>query len=140
MCTYIYIYIMHYLMYIISNPQTTGETVLVSEEPSLVSTETASRPPTCLSAQLAQKQRTCSECSKQRTCSRCSKRRIYLYVSDYFHLYMNGITKPPPRQNSSGDHLGPNIAKYFKKVLSTKIVHTSGICFENVRKQFQKYI
>ena len=53
-------------------------------------------------------------------------------MSDYFYLYMNDITKPPPRQKSSGDHLGPKFPKYFNKILSTKIVHTSGICFESV--------
>ena len=50
---------------------------------------------------------------------------------------MNGITKPPP---PSGDHLGPKIPKYFNKILSTRIIHTSGIVFEIVRKIIQKII
>ena len=66
-----------------------------------------------------------------------------MYMSDYFYLYMNGITKPPPRQKSSGDHLGPKIQKYFNKILSTKIVRTSAIClkmFEKCSKIHLTYI
>ena len=66
---------------------------------------------------------------------------IYIYMRDYFYLYMTGIIKPPPRQKSSGDHLGPKIQKYFNKILSTKIIHTSVFfCVENGRKHVQQYI
>ena len=61
-------------------------------------------------------------------------------MSDYFYLYMSGMTKPPPRQNSSGDHLGQKIPKYFNEILSTKIVYSSRTFFENVRKHVRKYI
>ena len=37
-----------------------------------------------------------------------------------------------------GDHLGPQIQKNHKTTVRTKIVHTSGICFEKMFKNIFK--